>query len=64
MGRPGERAGIPVICIGNLTAGGAGKTPTVLMLAAALRARGEQPFVVSRGYGGVSPDPCASIAKG
>ena len=52
MGRQGVRVTIPVICIGNLTAGGAGKTPTVLMLAEAIGARGERPFVVSRGYGG------------
>jgi tetraacyldisaccharide 4'-kinase len=52
MGRPGKKAALPVICIGNLTVGGAGKTPTVLMLAKALRDVGETPFVVSRGYGG------------
>jgi tetraacyldisaccharide 4'-kinase len=52
MGGPGEAAPVPVVCIGNFTAGGAGKTPTALKIAALLRAAGERPAFLTRGYGG------------
>ena len=52
MASGGIDAGIPVLCVGNYHAGGAGKTPTVLALAAMLYETGEAPVVLSRGYGG------------
>jgi tetraacyldisaccharide 4'-kinase len=45
------RAGAPVISIGNIVVGGAGKTPVALAVAEQLLERGKQPAVLSRGYG-------------
>lgn len=54
---PPERAAIPVICVGNLMAGGAGKTPVVLLIASYLRARGKNVHLSSYGYGGALEGP-------
>jgi tetraacyldisaccharide 4'-kinase len=59
-----EHPGIPVIVVGNLVAGGSGKTPLVLWIAEFLRSKGWRPAIVSRGYGAAETAPrAATIAS-
>src|ERR1700753_2270202 len=51
------RASAKVICIGNLTAGGSGKTPVAMAVAERLKARGKKVFFLTRGYGGSESGP-------
>lgn len=51
------RSALPVICVGNFTAGGTGKTPLTRYLLAALAARGKRGVCLTRGYGGSLAGP-------
>jgi tetraacyldisaccharide 4'-kinase len=57
LAQHGVDVGIPIVCIGNLTLGGAGKTPTALAVAAMVQRAGHRPWFLSRGYGGRSRGP-------
>ncbi|MEP9366848.1 tetraacyldisaccharide 4'-kinase [Xanthobacter sp. VNH20] len=57
MAQPGVAVDVPVICVGNPTVGGAGKTPTALALLGRLKARGATPFALLRGHGGREAGP-------
>lgn len=48
---------LPVICVGNFTMGGAGKTPTAIAIAGILRELGRSPGFLTRGYGGAEAGP-------
>jgi tetraacyldisaccharide 4'-kinase len=72
MAQPGSRVEIPVICIGNFVAGGAGKTPAAIAIAGLLLGMGERVAFLSRGYRGaggagviaVDPDMHSAEAVG
>lgn len=57
MDRAGAQAPCPVLCVGNFTLGGAGKTPTALALAELARGLGAAPAFLTRGYGGSLAGP-------
>lgn len=60
MAAKGARAAVPVICIGNPTVGGAGKTPAAQAIAAHLAAAGHRPAILTRGHGGRLAGPAVA----
>ena len=59
-----RRLPVPVLSVGNLTLGGTGKTPVVIMLADWLLAQGKRVAILSRGYRRTSTDPCLLVSDG
>lgn len=59
-----EKLPCKVISIGNVTVGGTGKTPMVIMLANLLKEKGYRPAVISRGYGGKTKAPVNIVSDG
>lgn len=57
MRQAGAHADVPVICIGDPTVGGAGKTPVAIAVAKTLLAQGKRPYFLTRGYGGREQGP-------
>jgi tetraacyldisaccharide 4'-kinase len=58
------RAQVPVISIGNIVLGGAGKTPVTIAIAQSLQKMGRKPHIISRGYGGSLRGPvCVDLTK-
>ncbi|GBR49510.1 tetraacyldisaccharide 4'-kinase [Neokomagataea thailandica] len=57
--QPGYHASVPVLCCGNATTGGTGKTPLTLDFVRRLQARGHTPHILSRGHGGKQHGPLA-----
>ncbi|CEJ11527.1 Tetraacyldisaccharide 4'-kinase [bacterium YEK0313] len=64
MAKPGLRAPLPVVCVGNPTVGGSGKTPATRMVMRRLADGGHRPAVLTRGYGGSLKGPVVVDAAG
>lgn len=62
--RKRKRLGCPVVCVGNLTTGGTGKTPMTQTLCRRLQEQGRQVAILSRGYGGRYERGCAVVSDG
>ncbi len=62
--RRSHRLPVPVICIGNITTGGTGKTPLAAAIAGHLRDRGRHVVILSRGYGRVSKEQPLVVSEG
>ena len=57
QGASPKKSDIPIICVGNLTVGGSGKTPVVITLCRFLSGIGKSPSVLTRGFGGREKGP-------